>query len=492
MTESKLLMALETEQKLTLTENGASAYSTSGDALLDLFALAGSLRSRLYAVDGKYALALTEDKLLAAKLAFYTRDARGGLGEREAGRRMFAVMAEMEPEIMRKNLALIPYFGRWDDVTALLDTPVHGDVIALIRDQLSRDMEAVKNGEPVSLLAKWLPSVNTSSRKARLSGARIAKELGMSERNYRKTLSALRSALNVTEVRMTAKDYDSIRYESVPSYAMKNYRKAFARNDADRFNAYMESVEKGDAVIRSAVLYPYDITEKYMNFSGWNMRMRETDRVLEAQWKALPDYVEGENNFLVMVDVSGSMYGRPMATSVGLGIYFAERNKGAYAGTFMTFTNQPRLVKISGETLRDKIASVLAAGVGYNTNLELAFDTVLNTAVRYNMPQSEMPKSIIVISDGEIDRLTRQTRWGFVDEMKNRFEKAGYTMPNLVLWNVASRHDVFHASKDAVGVQMCSGQSASVFMSLIRNVGTDPYEYMVRVLNDERYDAVTV
>ena len=492
MRESKLLNALANRQTLTLTENGAAAYNTSGDALLDLFAQAGSLRSRLNAVDGKFALALTEDRLLAAKLAFYTRDARGGLGEREAGRHMFAVMADMEPEIMRRNLALIPYFGRWDDVIALLDTPVHGDVIALIREQLERDMEAAKNGEPVSLLAKWLPSINTSSRSARLSGARIAKELGMSERNYRKTLAALRSALNVTEVRMTDKDYASIRYESVPSYAMKNYRKAFARRDEKRFAEYMASVEKGEAVIRSAVLYPYDITEKYISFCGWRALPRETDRVLEAQWKALPNYVEGENNFLVMVDVSGSMYGRPMATSIGLGIYFAERNKGAYANTFMTFTDKPRLVKISGQTLRDKIVSVLAAGVGYNTDLELAFETVLQTAKKFRMPQEEMPKSIIVISDGEIDRLTSQTKWGFVDEMRCRFEEAGYTMPNLVLWNVASRHDVFHASKDAKGVQMCSGQSASVFMSLIRNVGTDPYEYMFEVLNGERYAAVTV
>lgn len=492
MKESKLLKALDYRQTLTLTENGATAYNTSGDALLDLFAQAGSLRCRMDAVDRKFALALTEDRLLAAKLAFYTRDARGGLGEREAGRHMFAVMADMEPEIMRRNLALIPYFGRWDDVIALMDTPVHDDVIAMIREQLERDMEAVKNGEPVSLLAKWLPSINTSSRRARLSGARIARELGMSERNYRKTLSALRSALNVTEVRMTARDYDSIRYESVPSYAMKNYRKAFARNDRQRFTDYMERVEKGDAVIRSAVLYPYDITEKYIVYSGWRAGMRAVDSVLEAQWKALPNYVEGENNFLVMVDVSGSMYGRPMATSIGLGIYFAERNKGAYANTFMTFTDVPRLVRISGDTLRDKIASVLAAGVGYNTDLELAFETVLETAKSCRMPQEEMPKSIIVISDGEIDSLTRQTKWGFVDEMRSRFAEAGYIMPNLVLWNVESRQDVFHASQKTYGVQMCSGQSASVFLSLIRNVGTDPYEYMLKVLNDERYDAVTV
>ena len=486
--KNSLLQALFGEQKKTLTENGATAYNTAdAGALLDLFALAGSMRSRLSDVEKKYTAALLEDRLLAAKLAFYTRDIRGGIGERDAARRMFVTMAKMEPELMRRNLALIPEYGRWDDLLVLMDTGLREDVIRMISDQMAKDLAAMAEGAPVSLMAKWLPSVNTSSAETRTKAYRLAKAMGMNEREYRKALSALRSYINVTEVRMSDKDYGNIDYEAVPSYAMKNYRKAFARNDAQRFSEYMAAVEKGDAVIRSTTLYPYDIVEKYATHYG----KCEVDRVLEAQWKALPNYIEGENNFLIMVDVSGSMFGRPMATSVGLGIYFAERNKGAFADTFMTFTDVPKLMKIRGESLRDKVASVFAAGVGYNTNLEAAFDMILKTAVRNRIPAEEMPVSIIVISDGEIDFLTRQTRWGFVDEMKERFAKSGYTLPNLVLWNVESRHDVFHASGFAENVQMCSGQSASTFRTLLSSMGMNPYEYMLKVLNDPRYDAVT-
>lgn len=494
MMENRFLNGLMNEQSRTLTENGASAMNTAGaGAVLDLFAVSGSLRSRPETVDAKFAAALAEDRLLSAKLAFYTRDIRGGLGEREAARRMFRILAVQYPDIMRRNLALVPEYGRWDDVIGLMDTPVCDNAVLMIAEQLSKDLNAMKEGRSISLLAKWMPSVNTSSEATRRAARRLAKALGMSERTYRKTLAALRSYLNVTEVRMTEKDYENIEYASVPSYAMRNYRQAFRRNDAKRFGEYLASLEKGETVIRAATLYPYDIVEKYTNSHGWGSVLNcAPDPVLEEQWKALPNYIEGENNFLIMVDVSGSMIGRPIATSVGLGIYFAERNKGAFRDTFMTFTSTPKLMKVSGSTLHAKVQSVFAAGVGYNTDLEAAFDLVLRTAVKNRIPQEEMPVSLIVISDGEIDRLRSQTHWGFVDEMKQRFADAGYVLPNLVLWNVDSRQDTYHASGFSANVQLCSGQSASVFKALISGVGMTPYEYMLSVLNDPRYEAVTV
>jgi hypothetical protein len=235
MTENSLLKNMFQEQSKTYTENGATAYNTSADDLVDLFAVCGALRSRPEDVDHKMARAILEDRLLTTKLAFYTRDVRGGLGEREVGRRMFHFLAVNYPDIMRKNLSAVAEYGRWDDVLSLMDTPLREDVISLVGAQLSADIANMEAGKPVSLLAKWMPSVNTSSRETTAAARFLCKSLGMNERTYRKTLSSLRSGLNVTEVPMSAKNFEYIRYEAVPSKAMNNYRKAFARNDKERF-----------------------------------------------------------------------------------------------------------------------------------------------------------------------------------------------------------------------------------------------------------------
>lgn len=493
---NSLLEALGQELALTHTENGAIALNDTCSALLNLFGIAGSMRTRIPEVAPKFSDAMDEDALHAAKLAFYTRDIRGGLGERDIARVMFRTMAIQDPDLARKNLRYVPEFGRWDDMLVFIDTPVEDDAVKIISEQLVNDMENMRNGKPVSLLAKWMPSINTSSYETKKVARVLASKLGMTERDYRKSLSALRAYLNVTEVRMTEKDYDSIRYEAVPSYAMQKHRAAFFKNDTENFKAFLEKLKKGETKVNAATLFPYDIVEKYMYPNGSeDYFLRDNvilpDEILEKQWQALPNYIEGENNFLIMVDISGSMTGRPMATSVGLGIYFAERNKGAFANTFMTFTDVPRLVKLKGKSLAEKVSNVLSTKVGYNTNLELAFETVLRTAVKNHVPAEEMPKSIIVISDSEIDRLTFQTRWTFVDEMKQRFKDAGYELPNLVLWNVESRNDVYHASGYSENVQMCSGQSASVFKSLLSSVGMTPYEYMLSVLDDPRYEVIT-
>ncbi|MBQ9824634.1 MAG: DUF2828 family protein [Solobacterium sp.] len=493
-----LVQGLMTGQAMKVTENGASALDSAlAGSLLDLFAMAGSLRTRPQAAVPVFRRAMAEDRLLAAKLAFYTRDIRGGLGERDTARVMFRTMADMDPEAMRKNLHLIAEYGRYDDLADLLDSRVKDDVLALLHEQLKADILAMKEGRPVSLLAKWLPSVNTSSSSSRRKARRIAQAFGFSEREYRKTLSALRSYLNVTEVRLTEKAYDEIRYEAVPSLAMHRYGNAFSRHDEKRFGAYLAKVQEGRSSIHADTLYPYDIVRAYCgeniyDFFSFQDRVPQVNPVLEAQWKALPDYLEKPENCLVMVDISGSMYGLPICTSVGLGIYFAQRNKGAFCNRIMLFAERPQLVELKGETLRDQLVEIASLDPGYNTDLEAAFELVLKTAVRLNLPQEELPERIIIISDNEIDCLRRQTDWLFADEMKRRFEKAGYKMPSLVLWNVDSRQNTFHARGDAENVILCSGQAASVFKNLIGTLQMSPYEYMIHVLNNPRYDAVTV
>ena len=476
---------IKTVQNLTLTENDALALNSTSDALTDLFAVCGAMRERKEKeIVNMFSKAMVCDRLLGTKLAFYTRDVRGGLGERRTGRLMLKYLAKEYPDILDKNLELIAEYGRWDDLVFLLDDKPD-KVSALIAKQLKQDIENMKRMEAVSLLAKWMPSVNTSNKETVKKGKYLAKRLGMSEKEYRKTLAGLRNYLRVVEVDMSAKRFEDIDYPAVPSKAMNNYRNAFKRNDKERFEQYLEQVKTGEAKINSSVLYPYDIVEKYLyGVSG-------QDDVLEQQWKALPDYIEGENNFLIMADVSGSMWGRPMATSIGLALYFAQRNKGPFANRFMTFSARPELVDIKGETLLDRIRYIQNADWEMNTDLEAAFELVLNTAVKYKTAKKDMPSSIVIITDMEFDRCVMGD-WLFYDQMKARFEANGYNIPNIVFWNVNSRKNTYHASFDRKGVQLASGQSPAVFDSLIKGQGLTPYEYMLTVLNSERYEKISV
>lgn len=472
---------LEIETSVTLTENGGRALSTTGDKLLNLFAVLGALRSRPNDVIAKFDAAYAENADLATKMAFYSRDVRGGLGERAVGRFMLRELATINPAVVSANLKNVVEFGRWDDLFVLFDTECEDDMLSLVRTQLTSDINAMRHKNNVSLLAKWMPSINASSKNTVALAHRLAKAVDLTPKPYRQMLSALRKYIDVTEVKMSANKWTDIDYKAVPSNAMANYGSAFARHDYEGFSRYMDAVKSGDAKINAATLYPYNVIETLE---------KGNRNVAEAQWKALPNYVYGDNNFLVMADVSSSMYGRPMHTSVGLAIYFAERNHGAFANKFMTFTDTPRIVDIKGDMLSTKYVSV-TDHVGYNTNLEAAFDAILSTAVRTHCPQSDLPKALVIISDMEIDYWDGGSLT-FTEEMRKRFAEHGYEMPKLVYWNVDSRKDTFLASKNDPNAILVSGQSASTFKNLIKGIDLSAFEIMKQTLNDSRYDCVVV
>lgn len=472
---------LEIETSTTLTENGGRALSTTGDKLLNLFAVLGALRSRPTDVIDKFDAAFRENADLATKMAFYGRDVRGGLGERAVGRLMLRELATINPDVVKANLANIVKFGRYDDLFVLFDTSVETDMIEFIKKHLVLDYKCMKSYQQVSLLAKWMPSINASSKNTVALAHRFVKALNTTPREYRKTLSALRKYIDVTEVKMSANKWTYIDYKAVPSNAMANYGSAFARHDYVGFNRYMDAVKSGDVKINASTLYPYNVIETLE---------RSSRDVAEAQWNALPNYVEGDNKFLIMADVSGSMNGRPMHTSVGLAIYFAERNHGAFANKFMTFTNIPQIVEVADGTLYEKYRSV-TRHVGYNTNLKAAFDAILSTAVRTHCPQADLPKALVIISDLEID-YWHGGSLTFTEEMRKRFADAGYEIPKLVYWNVDSRKDTFLASKNDPNAILVSGQSASTFKNLIKGITLSAFEIMEQTLNDPRYDCVVV
>ena len=475
------------ESKWTKTENGADAKNTTDSALLDMFATIGSMRSRSEdEIIQKFELAFQEDPLGAMRCLFWVRDCRGGAGERRVFRVLLPYIAQKHYEELYRNLELIPEYGRWDDFYALIGTPMEEQFWPFISWKLFRDIKEMEAGRPCSLLAKWLKKADASSPNTRKLGIYTAKKLGMSVYDYKRLCVKLRRYIDVVEQRMSANEWDTINYPAVPSRAMMNYRKAFARHDQERFDEYLNKVQSGEQKINSATLYPYDIVEKILY-------RHEDSKALEAQWDNLPDYVDGDVNAVVMADVSGSMFGRPMATSIGLAMYFAERNKSAYHNLFMTFSQNPKFVAVKGETITQKIKFISRADWGMNTDLEKAVLKILDVAIENHCSQEEMPKSLIVISDMEIDCCTNQKhRENFYDYVSRVYEEHGYKIPNVVFWNVDSRHDVFLADKDRKGVQLVSGQSASTFKNLIGCVDKTPVEMMYSVLNSERYQAIQI
>lgn len=468
----------------TFTENGATAMNTTGDRRLDLFATIGALRGadedRILRL---FSEAYKVDPLFATKIAFYARDIRGGLGERKTFRTIIKYLAENHPEAIRPNLDLIGVYGRYDDLYTLIGTPVESDMWAAMKAQLTEDITNMQKGCATSLLAKWIKTADASSENTRRLGILTARKMGYSVYTFKRIVRDLRRHIGVVECLMSANKWDEIKYPEVPSRAMMIYRNAFLRHDSDRFSEFVNKAKAGEVKINSGTLYPYDIVEKV--FSG------NYDDTLEAQWRQLPDYVDGDVNALVIADVSGSMWGRPLATSVGLAIYFAERNRGAYHNLFMSFSERSEINEIRGETLAQKIKSVSNAYWGMNTNLKGAFEKVLEIAIENHVPEDEMPKALIVISDMEIDVCSSRS-WLFYDAMEEEFEKYGYKIPNIIFWNVDSRNDVFHADSKRKGVQLFSGQSASTFSSVIRSIDMDPIEAMESVINSERYSPIKV
>ena len=486
--------AAKEKEAFTTTENGAIAKNTSGSKLLDLFSTIGSLReAEVFRIERLFADAYAEDPLMATKIVFYGRDIREGLGERQIFRILIRYMAQYHPESLKNNIKIIGEYGRYDDLYSFINTPLENEMWKVMKEQLAEDIKHLNNNEPVSLLAKWIKTADASSDETRKLGILTARKLGYKVYNFKRIIRSLRKKINVTESLMSTNKWNEIEYSEVPSKAMSNYREAFLKHDSDRFSEFINKALTGEEKINSSTLYPYDIMEKVMYDSSFSFgRTRfHVDDVLEAQWRQLPNYIEPGTNAIVMADVSGSMYGRPLATSIGLAVYFAERNYGAYHNLWMTFSANPKFQYLKGETLVQKLSSMDMDDWDMNTDLKAAFDLVLDVALESKVSPEEMPKSIIVISDMEIDRCGNR-EWTFYDKMEHKFEKHGYTIPNIVFWNVNSRHNVFHADATRKGVQLVSGQSITTFKQVINSIGMTPLEMMYSVIDSDRYAPITI
>lgn len=501
-----MLNGLKNATNYTYTENGALTHKTTKSDLLDMFAMGAAMRNRSEQdVIMMFRKAFQENPVYALKCLFYIRDVRGGQGERRFFRVVLHDMATWNNDsiaAVKRNMAQIPEFGRWDDLYAFMGTPLMKDALKLIQAQLALDVEC----KTPSLLAKWMPSENASSHITK-TRAHITREfLGMTHKEYRKVLSILRTRINIVEKLMSENRWGEIEFDKIPSKAGLIYKNAFARRDIIKAK-YEKFAKDENTKVNAGTLYPYEVVEKAIQAIGGGyyygkVRIDETDRaMINKYWANLTDYFNGANlNALAVVDTSGSMHGTPINVAISLGLYCAEKAGGPFANHYISFASRPQLIETDGIDFVDKVHRIYKTNLVDNTNIEAVFDLLLDTALRNKCSQDDLPQNILIISDMEFDSATGkynyctcryEYQFGNVDTLMEGIAKkwanAGYQMPHLIYWNVDARQNNIPMIGNGP-VSYVSGFSPSIFQSVI--TGKTGYELMMECLNKERYATI--
>lgn len=488
-----MLEDMKKNLNLTFTENGAVTNGTTGSNCLDLFSGIGAFR---YKSDNEiiksFIKAFTENSDMAMKILFFGRDIREGLGERKVFRTIISWLGNNEPKSIIKNIEYIAEYGRYDDLLSLLDTKCEKEVISFLKVQFDKDIDAMNSGKAVSLLGKWLPSVNASNKETVKAGKRIAKAFNLTDEKYRKSLSALRAKIKIIENNLREKDY-TFDYEKQPSRALFKYRMAFMNNDNERYSEFIANVSKGKAKLNTNNIYPYELIEPYLSTSflhNEQITFTEAEKeTLNATWASFPDFCNDEDT-LAVIDTSGSMYccskPTPASVALSLGLYFAEHNKCKFKNHFIEFSNKPQLIEIKGETFADRLRYISQFNEIANTNIEAVFNLILDTAVKGNYSQEDLPKRLILISDMECDYCVENANETNFNNAKKAFEEKGYKLPNIIFWNVASRNSNQPVTKNEQGVALVSGVTPRLF-SMVASGELSPYKFMIETISNKRY-----
>lgn len=495
---------LEKELNKKLAENGAEGYITTGKALVDFNFQLPSYRddTNYNKMLAQFAKAFAEDKELALKYLFYLRDIREGIGERDIFRKC---IRQITPYLDDKVFDWIVEYGRWDDLFTFIGTNLEDSMALYVSKQLFEDKKNMKDGKRISLLAKWMPSINTSSKDTRRIAKWFIQKMSLNASTYRKTLSTLREYIDVIERKTCANEWNKINYSTVSSNANLKYKNAFLKHDKERREEYLNSLKTNDSNVKinCKVLFPHNIVSNYRYVhSGWNPCVIDYDETLEQLWKNLPNYVDSKSNILVVRDGSGSMTNlipgsntTALDVATGLSIYFSEKLEGEFYNKFITFSSKPEFVNLGKlNTLRDKLIECYNYDDCSNTNIEKTFDLILNVAIKNNLKQEEIP-NLLIISDMEFDYSTcnpnNYSQNKLFEILKAKFKEHNYKLPKLIFWNVNSRTNTIPLVQNELGVILVSGFSPAV-TNLVLSNELDPYKALVKELMKERYSKITL
>ena len=493
-----------TKNEKSYTANDGTAYRTSGSKLVDLNFSVPALRQAAVNFYGKdehsryfygedwtmdavdalrlFITSYEEEPIYTMKWLMYARHIKLGLGERDVFRMMLTKVGDLHPEMVLQFIigTELWNYGRWDDVLRIFfDTTsgiLHDGLGELIANQFRRDVIGCGLGDSISLLTKWMPSNNTSSKQKRSEAVILQSLLHLSAREYRKTLSRLREHLAVVDRKASLNQWNAINYNHVPSKANLKYRNAFLKHDEERRQAYLASLEKGDdsVKINANSMFLYDIVQAYIdNNSCWRNILRPYDETLEQLWHA-QESPKDYDDILVIRDGSGSMgqilsgnsYVTALSVADSIALYCAQHNKNeSFKNRFITFSNRPQMVDISiCQTLRDKLRRLHRFEDYSNTDIEATFDLILDTAVKNHLRQDELPSACLIISDMQFDQATaHDDNTTVIESCRQKFEVLGYTLPRLIFWNVSVyAHNTIPVQVHPSGVILVSGFSKSI------------------------------
>ncbi len=456
------------------TANGMKARKSSANACVDLFYNIGASRGKN--IVPAFTAAYVENPDLALRIAQWARDVRGGSGERQVFRDILAYLENTKPEDASRLLAKVPELGRYDDLFVFKTKPLKAQAYTLLGDALR-----ARNG----LAAKWTPRKGEVARE-------IREFFGMTPKQYRKSLVTL---TNVVETQMCANNWDNINYSHVPSVAHARYKKAFGRHGTT-YAEYVTKLVKGEAGVKinASAVFPYDVLKG--RIGRYNTMSKQELDVVEAQWNALPNYV-GAANVLPMVDSSGSMtcpaggYTSKsgltcLEVAISLGLYFADKNTGKFKDTFLTFSRSPKLVNLKGN-INQKIDQMNTGEVA-NTNLHKAFELILDVAVKNNVPQAEMPETLVIFSDMQFDQGVDRDE-SAIEMIERKYKAAGYTVPQVVFWNLNAAYGNTPVKFDKRGTALVSGFSPAVAGGIMGGNMDDftPEAIMLKTVMKDRY-----
>lgn len=385
---------------------------------------------------------------------------------------------------------------------ALQSDPVyfslHITISRLFAEQLKADIAALRGNDKkakrdISLCGKWAPSHDRFHDRHTFIVSSIAEILYPREslehllspsdtretyiryarEEYRKDVSALRKHLDVVERNITAGTFDQIKYDRLPSTAMKNYVPLFIEKDFKRFEEYLQLVASGKAKISGATLLPsqmiriartvtHEPTPRDLkNLSPAKIIEKQSQflkaRAMDGQWKSLVQRIKDSGTLsssIAVCDVSGSMLSPtfeddtcPMDTAIGLSLLIAEVTEPPFGGSFITFSQSPKVVKIDlSESLSMRYQQLVSEDWGMNTDFVAVFEKLLlPIAVNNKLKPEDMVKRLFVFSDMQFDSACRSWDSTTYEIIKAKYQEAGYEMPEIVFWNLAGGRAGFGA-----------------------------------------------
>lgn len=488
-------LANENSNRKALTENGAVAYATTGKEILDFnFKLTGYRNASIDRIKRDFGRVYYENPTNAIRFLFWVGDIREGAGERKVFQAGLTWLAEKHPEVAKALIPFVGMYNRFDSLRLLLDTSIRNDVSVYLKKQIQTDAKNAMIHHPITLCAKWMPSINASSKVTRKYAKMLCEDFGWSYATYRKTLSTLRKYINIVEFKMSNKQWSQIDYATVPSKANLIYNNAFLRNDEERRREYLASLKKGDTKINAGVLQPHEIVTQY-NKPSWWASVKDYDETLEQLWKNLPNMTI--ENTLVVHDSSGSMTskisGRTSCLDVAtaLAVFMSEHNTGGWKDKFVTFSSEPKIVDMTNlHSLHDKLDYISEMNDYSNTDIYRTMQLILRTAVKNRIPQNEMPGLICICSDMQFDGRMFNFNSTLFEDISKQYESVGYKMPKICFWNINDRGEKsIPLKQNDYGLILCSGFSVQIMKMFMSNK-LDPYEILLETINAPRYDAV--